>query len=104
MAVCAAYRIPHSEYLSWSADDRAKAMWWQLRERQTCGTCGTRREEWVSADGAHLDAYKAEGQLCHGCRAIDAERSRVGKDAPAGVQFVLKPKPKGGTDGRQGWS
>lgn len=100
MAVCAAYRIPHSEFLSWSADDRAKAMWWHLRERQTCGGCGTRREEWVGSDGARLDAYIAEAQLCHGCRAISAERDRIGENAPAGVQIILKPKPRGGTGGQ----
>lgn len=99
MAVCAAYRIPHSEYLGWSADDRAKAMWWQLRERQTCGSCGTRREEWVGPDGPHLDAFTAEARICHGCRAISAEQDRVGENPPAGIKFVLKPKPKGGTDG-----
>jgi hypothetical protein len=101
MAVCAEYKIPHSELLSWSADDRAKAMWWQVRARQTCGECGTRRDEWVGPGGANLDAYKAVAQLCYGCRAISAARDEVGKDAPAGIQYVLKPKPKGGAAGGQ---
>jgi hypothetical protein len=94
MAVCAEYRIPHSEFLGWSADDRAKAMWWQFRQRQTCGGCGTRPDEWVGPDGARLDAYKATATLCHGCRAISNARDGLGENAPAGVHIVLKPKPR----------
>jgi predicted Fe-S protein YdhL (DUF1289 family) len=102
MAVCAEYKIPHSTFLSWSADDRAKAMWWQLRQRQVCAGCGTRRDEWVTPDGPRLDAYTAEPQVCHGCRAISAERDRIGENAPAGIQIVLKkPKPKEVARGEQ---
>lgn len=100
MAVCAEYRIPHSEFLSWSEDDRAKAMWQYARERATCGSCGTRPDEWVGPDGPRLDAYEPVAQLCHGCRAISHKREQQGEKPPAGLQIVLKrPKPKGGTDG-----
>lgn len=93
MAVCHHYRIRHSEFLSWSDDDRAKAMWWMVRERQTCSGCGTRREEWIGPDDKpHLDAYEAKAQLCYGCRAISAEQERQGETPPAGLQIVLKPK------------
>lgn len=102
MAVCAEYRIPHSEFLGWSADDRAKAMWWQLRQRQTCSGCGTRQEEWIGPDGKpRLDAFKVVAQLCHGCRAISHERERQGDKPPAGLRFVLKKKPREVTVGGQ---
>jgi hypothetical protein len=91
MAVCHDYKIPHSQFLSWSQDDRDKAIWSLLRERQACQGCGTRPDEWEG----DLDAYKAETQMCHGCRAVSIAREQ-NKDAPAGVHVTLRRRGDGG--------
>lgn len=62
-----------------------------MRERQTCQGCGTRADEWDPAQGGHLDAYTAEGELCHGCRALEIKRKEY-EDAPAGVLVVMQPR------------
>jgi hypothetical protein len=67
-----------------------------VRKRQTCPGCGTRPDEWDPQEGGGLDAYTAEAHLCHGCRVIEVERERVGEDAPAGIQIMLKRGGAGG--------
>lgn len=63
MRVCAAYGIPHSEFLSWSKTDRDKALWWDIRQRETCQSCGTRPEQ-LEEDPASW-TWKVES--CPGC-------------------------------------
>jgi hypothetical protein len=65
MAVCADYHIPHSVFLSWSQSDRDKAIWWHIRKRETCTSCGTRAEEWKTDPNAYT--WKVES--CPGCHA-----------------------------------
>jgi hypothetical protein len=72
-------------------------MWQHLRKKQSCGHCGTRRDEWVGPDGGRLDTYTAEARLCHGCRAISVAREGLGEKPPAGAQIVLT---KGGARGK----
>src|SRR5690606_30445805 len=60
VAVAAAYGIPHSVFLSWDADDRDKAIWHYLRERDRCGSCGTRRAEWDESQGGYRRADVAD--------------------------------------------
>lgn len=98
--MCHLYRIPHSQFLSWSQLDRDKAIWAYVRERSTCAGCGTRADEWDPQEGGGLDAYKAEQHLCFGCRAIEVERERAGEKTPAGMQIVLKRKGVAGGQAR----
>lgn len=77
-------------------------MWQHARERATCGSCGTRPDEWVGPDGPRLDAYEAHERLCHGCRALSHKRDQQGENPPAGLQIVLRrPKPKEVARGEQ---
>lgn len=84
LRVCDHYRISHSQFLSWSEDDRDKAIWMFIRERQTCQQCGTRPEEWDPAQGGDRDAYHAVVTVCRGCQEresrldtlTDAQRGR----------------------------
>ena len=91
LGVCHHYRIPHSEFLAWSQDDRDKAIWMFVRARQTCSQCGTRADEWDPAQGGNRRAYLAEVQVCRGCQAI-AERSKGldDKQASHGHHIVLR--------------
>ncbi|MGH3097892.1 MAG: hypothetical protein ACRDMV_18070 [Streptosporangiales bacterium] len=91
MAVCAEYRIPHSRFLGWEASDRDKAIWWHIRQREACPSCGTRRDEWDPKKGGRTDAYVASARRCHGCEAVAKHREQLPDGIGHGVQIVLKP-------------
>jgi len=65
--VGAKYHRFHSEFLALSQDDRDKAIWEYLRERNECPHCGTRSEEWYDDAGAYRRVYVAELVECEGC-------------------------------------
>lgn len=91
LGVCHHFRIRHSEFLGWSPDDRDKAIWTWLRDRQTCAQCGTRPDEWDPDRGGHRRAYLAQIDVCRGCQAID-QRSKALTDEQRqpGMQVVLR--------------
>jgi hypothetical protein len=93
LAVCAEYRIRHSEFLSWDIDDRDKAIAFHIRKRMECGRCGTRPEEWDETRGGHRYAYIADHERCLGCERIEAGRAALTGDEGRGVRIVLKPNP-----------
>lgn len=84
MRVCDHYRISHSEFLTWTDDDRAKAIHTRLRIERTCKQCGTRPEEWDPDQGGDRSAYHAVASTCRGCQEresrldtlTDAQRGR----------------------------
>lgn len=51
----------------WTAEDRDGALWWLIRERAKCPSCGTRPDEWDPAKGGHDHAYVHELHRCYGC-------------------------------------
>lgn len=95
MAVCADYKIPHSQFLSWDADDREKAIAFHLRRAETCPDCGTRRDEWSPDAGGHRSAYVATTDRCPGCVAVEnKKRDLENRDkVPAATAVVLKRNP-----------
>lgn len=96
MAVCAAYGIPHSEFLAWPDDDRDKALWWHAREAERCPSCGTRPAEWDPEQGGDRRAYVAEKIVCRGCQQLEARRDASKEQEAHGVQIVLtrhRPDP-----------
>lgn len=96
MAVCAHYRIPHSQFLGWDPDDRNKAIAWHLRQAETCQGCGTRPEEWDPTQGGHLHAYRAEIRKCPGC-AVTAQAAQTlherQEQGELGLHLALTPTP-----------
>ncbi|WFE45301.1 hypothetical protein [Verrucosispora sp. WMMD1129] len=70
-------------FLGWSKDDRDKAIWQYVRDKQTCRSCGTRPDEWATDAGGHQHAYGAAVARCRGCEVLEAERDRI-KDKPLG--------------------
>jgi hypothetical protein len=95
LGVCHHYRIPHSEFLSWSDDDRAKAIWTYIRERTTCSQCGTRAEEWDPAKGGHRRAYIATVETCRGCQAMKTrENGLTDQQRAGGNHVVLRKNPE----------
>lgn len=91
MDLCAeVYRIPHSEFLSWSASDRNKAVWQFLRQRKKCRRCLTRAEEWDPEQGGHRRAYRAEIRQCEGCVVLErAESAPEFKSTTRGLYAAL---------------
>lgn len=100
MPVCAEYRISHSHFLggppAWTAADRDKAIWWQIRKAETCPSCGTRPEEWEPQLGGHRRAYVAEEFVCAGCEVLQRADAQRPEDEPQlrGVYTRLKARTK----------
>lgn len=63
MAYCSEKGIPHSKFLSWSQEDRAKQHAYLMEEATRCALCGTQPWEWE----ANKRAYMAVDKFCHGC-------------------------------------
>lgn len=96
--MCAAYHMPHSEFLGWSALDRDKAVWWEARQRAVCQQCGTRPEEWDAEQGGNMHAYIGTVAHCRGCEVRAGEQDRFDK-APKnayrrGSYVTLVPNPE----------
>lgn len=94
MAVCHDYKISHSHFLGgpnrWTALDRAKALWWHIREQERCGSCGTRKAEWDEARGGHRHAYQAVHDLCPGCEAKGKGEKTLPKDNNGQWRVAMK--------------
>lgn len=84
MAVCHHYQVSHSHFLGgpdeWTPLDRAKAIWWWVREQERCGSCGTRASEWDESRGGHRHAYKGVPVLCAGCEKKEQAERALPKD------------------------
>lgn len=97
MDYCGPRGIPHSVFLGWDADDRDKAIWWMIYQRQTCPSCGTRRAEFDEDAGGDLHAYIAEPYHCRGCEIKaqgDEWFDRHHKEMRRGTAMRLVPNPE----------
>ncbi|HEX6668260.1 MAG TPA: hypothetical protein VF061_01805 [Gemmatimonadales bacterium] len=77
-------------FLGWDSDDRDKALWWLLHQRQACPSCGTRPD--VFAEDPH--AYVAEPHHCRGCEIQaqgDEWLERHRKEVRRGTTMRLVP-------------
>lgn len=63
MAFCNDKGLAHSEFLSWSAEDRDKAIAYLLEQSLTCQMCGTAPWQWEEDE----HAFMAEEHWCKGC-------------------------------------
>ncbi len=86
MAVCASYKIPHSQFLEWDQGDRDKAIWWHIREAEKCPGCGTRHEDWEHDHNAFIgDVIR-----CRGCEVRQRTEASIRDDDGRGLHVVLK--------------
>lgn len=97
MKVCRAYQIPHSHFLGgpnrWTAQDRDKAIWQEIREAEKCPNCGTRPAEWEPARGGDRRAYAAKLDTCRGCQQIEARRAAIPEGHPGLGQHIMLVRP-----------
>lgn len=63
MGYCSDKGISHSEFLSWTPEDRAKTLAYLLEHAATCQLCGTAPWEWEE----NKFAYEPTEKYCHGC-------------------------------------
>jgi hypothetical protein len=63
MSFCNEHGIPHSEFLEWSPEDRAKALAFLMEKALRCDMCGTAEWEW----DADRRAYEPVEKFCMGC-------------------------------------
>lgn len=63
MNFCNEKGIPHSKFLSWDPEDRAKAVAYMLEAAAKCSMCGTAPWEWEQ----NKFAYTPVEEFCQGC-------------------------------------
>ena len=86
MSYCFERGIPHSEFLDWDPEDRAKALAFALEQAQRCQMCGTAPWEWEE----NRFAYTPIEELCTGCYQKSVFSETSNKPLP-GTTVVLKP-------------
>lgn len=97
MRLCRAYRLRHSEFLSWSDDDQDKAIaalaYEFERDAARCPSCHTARADWVDEDGRDLavPAWAARVSTCPGCARVAAAQDLIPDDERAWKRVVLEP-------------
>lgn len=82
MAVAFEYRIPHSQLMAWSEDDRAYAIAYLIDQRSTCTGCGVPRRAMTDPDAATLEV---DG--CLWCGVLAQARREAGTEQHPRVQL-----------------
>lgn len=103
MDYCGPRGIPHSTFLGrlarpgepvWTAHDREIALAWARNQRQICGGCGTRAEEWDETQGGDRFRYVAWSDRCPGCEVLAQEQEQLPENAK-GMKVYLVPRAVG---------
>ena len=63
MSYCFERGIPHSKFLKWDPEDRAKTIAYALEQGLRCNMCGTALWEWEE----NRFAFTAIDEFCQGC-------------------------------------
>jgi hypothetical protein len=63
MSYCYDKGIPHSKFLTWEAEDKAKVLAYIMEQNTRCSLCGTAAWEWEE----NKFAYTAVDEFCRGC-------------------------------------
>jgi hypothetical protein len=85
MSYCFENGIPHSEFLDWDVEDRAKTLAFMLEKGSRCDMCGTAEWEW----DADRRAYEPVEKFCMGCYL----KHMAGEDSGSmpGTTIVMEP-------------
>lgn len=63
MTYCYEHAIPHSKFLKWDPEDRAKTLAYAMESSLRCNMCGTAPWEWEE----NKFAFTAMDEFCQGC-------------------------------------
>jgi len=87
--LCDDFHIPHSEFLEWAPEDRAKAIAYRYEKTERCAMCGTAPWEWEQ----NKNAYVPVDRHCPGCyrKHMAAED---GKRLPGTTVELTRATPK----------
>lgn len=92
---CNDHGIPHSTFLAWDPDDRAKAIAFIAEKAEHCTMCGTAPWEWDPKQGGNRRAYEPVEHFCPGCYAKAAlQHADPGRNMD-GITIVLVPNDRG---------
>ena len=85
MSYCYEKGIPHSVFLCWSPEDRAKTLAYLIEHGSKCGMCGTAEWEWEH----DRRAYEPVEKFCMGCYL----KSMAGEESGQmpGTTITLEP-------------
>ncbi len=86
MEWCADNGVPHSQFLAWAPEDRAKLIATLLERNGRCQSCGSAEWEWESDPGAYVPMM----HVCQGCRILYASEEE--NETSLGARMVLVPK------------
>ena len=87
MSYCHEKGIPHSEFLRWEPEDRAKVIAFHLESSARCDMCGTAPWEWEE----NPFAYEPVDEFCKGCYMKSVFSDQEGKTGLAGTNIKLIP-------------
>lgn len=88
MAYCGERGIPHSVFLEWDDEDRAKALAWKIEQSLKCPSCGTAQWEWEE----DKFAYDPVEEICPGCERKDLVRDDPDYKARPGSYVTLRKR------------
>lgn len=86
MAYCHDKAIPHSRFLKWDPEDRAKVIAFILESSLRCTQCGTAQWEWEE----NKFAFTAVDEFCPGCYQKSIFSDTQGSSLP-GTNVKLVP-------------
>jgi hypothetical protein len=86
MTYCYEKGIPHSRFLKWDAEDRAKVVAYAFESSLRCQMCGTAKWEWEE----NKFAFTAVDEFCQGCYQKSVFSDTQGSSLP-GTNVKLIP-------------
>lgn len=86
MSYCHEKAIPHSDFLEWDPEDRAKVLAFIMESSERCGLCGTAQWEWE----ANKHAFTPVEEFCPGCYMKSVYSDTQGSSLP-GTNAKLVP-------------
>jgi len=85
MSYCYEQGIPHSVFLGWSPEDKAKTLAFMMEKASRCEMCGTAQWEW----DADKYAYEPVERFCMGCYLKGIADESAGQ--MMGTSIVMEP-------------
>lgn len=89
MSFCNEKGMPHSEFLAWTPQDRAKALAYILHEAEKCSLCGTAPWEWEE----NKFAYEPQEHRCQGCYLKQTYSDSMGQVLPGTTVELVRITP-----------
>lgn len=86
MTYCHEKAIPHSEFLEWDPEDRAKLIAYIFEFNERCNMCGTAPWEWEH----NKHAFTPVDEFCPGCYMKSVFSDTMGSSLP-GTNVKLIP-------------